>query len=150
MKTLSAALASILVLLIVGCASPAANLNRVKNGMTRSEVIDLLGRPDGTRMRGNSEYLTYYLTLDRATGEQPYVLRLVDGEVDQVGRFVQLNELEHIGAPNPSVGMGAILTTKSFPDAATQIRHLAARRDRGELSAAEFEQNRQELLTAAK
>jgi hypothetical protein len=117
--------------------------------MTRSEVIALLGRPDGSRVRGNSEYLTYYLTVDRAVGEQPYLLRLVDGEVDRIGRFVQLDELEHIGAPNPTVGMGAILTTKSFPDVASQLRSLAARRDRGEISAAEFEQNRQELLAAA-
>jgi hypothetical protein len=139
-------LASVFVLLLAGCASTAANFGRVAQGMNRHEVITLLGRPDGTRVRGNSEYLTYYLTLDRQTGEQPYLVRLVDGEVDRIGRFVQLDELEHIGAPNPAVGMGAILTTKTFPDVATQLRSLAARRDKGEISAAEFEQNRQELL----
>lgn len=146
MKTLCAALASALALLLAGCATSAARLDRVQTGMTRNDVISLLGRPDGTRVRGNSEYLTYYLTIDAATGEQPYLVRLVDGEVDRIGRFVQLNELEHIGAPNPTVGMGAILTTKSFPDVATQIRHLAARRERGEITTAEYEQNRDELL----
>jgi hypothetical protein len=146
MKTPCMVLASALVLLFAGCASSAANFNRVTSGMNRSEVVALLGRPDGTRVRGNSEYLTYYFTMDRDTGEQPYLVRLVDDQVDRVGRFVQLDELEHIGAPNPAVGMGAILTTKTFPDVATQLRSLAARRDKGEISAAEFEQNRQELL----
>jgi hypothetical protein len=137
-----------LVALLTGCASRAVKLNQVENGMTRDQVIALLGQPDGTRVRGNSEYLTYYLTLDQAAGEQPHLVRLVDGEVDRVGRFVQLNELEHIGAPNPAVGMGAILTTKSFPDAATQLRLLSARRERGELSEADYQNARQDLLAS--
>ncbi len=137
-----------LVTLVAGCASSSAKLDRVQTGMTRDAVIAQLGRPDGTRVRGNSEYLIYYLTLDQATGEQPYLVRLVDGEVDRIGRFVQLNELEHIGAPNPAVGMGAILTTKSFPDAATQLRHLATRRGRGELSEADYQMARQDLLAS--
>jgi hypothetical protein len=148
MKSLSTVLALGLVALLTGCASHAVKINRVENGMTRDQVIALLGRPDGTRLRGNSEYLTYYLVLDQTAGEQPYLVRLVDGEVDRVGRFVQLNELEHIGAPNPSVGMGAILTTKSFPDAATQLRILAARRERGELSEADYQAARQDLLAS--
>jgi hypothetical protein len=146
MKSLSTLLVLGLVTLLAGCVSSSAKLDRVQNGMTRDTVISLLGRPDGTRVRGNSEYLTYYLTLDQATGEQPYLVRLVDGEVDRVGRFVQLNELEHIGAPNPSVGMGAILTTKSFPNAATQLRTLAARRERGEISETDYQTARQDLL----
>lgn len=148
MKTLRVIFGLGLAVLVTGCASRAVKITRVENGMTREQVVDLLGSPDGTRVRGNSEYLTYYLVLDQANGEQPYVVRLVDGEVDRVGRFVQLNELEHIGAPNPSVGMGAILTTKSFPDAATQLRLLAARRDRGELSEADYQSARQDLLAS--
>ena len=146
MKSLLALFMLGVVALLFGCATSAAKLDRVQTGMNRNQVITLLGRPDGTRVRGNSEYLTYYLTLDKPTGEQPYLVRLVDGEVDRVGRFVQLDELEHIGAPNPSVGMGAVLTTKSFPDVATQLRHLAARRDRGELSEADYQIARQDLL----
>jgi hypothetical protein len=148
MKTLLAVFAAGLITLLAGCASSSAKLDRVQNGMTRDAVISLLGRPDGTRVRGNSEYLTYYLTLDQATGEQPYLVRLVDGEVDRVGRFVQLNDLEHIGAPNPSVGMGAVLTTKSFPDVATQLRQLAARRESGELSENDYQNARRDLLAS--
>ena len=118
--------------------------------MTKDQVLTLLGSPDGARLRGNVEYLTYYLTADAKVGEQPYMVRLVSGRVDTVGRFAQLADLEGAGNGRPQAGMGAILSAQSFPDAAAQLRQLAALKDRGEISEADFLKARQELLAAEK
>lgn len=149
MKTLVSVVAAALGLWQAGCTSPAARLDRVHNGMTRETVVALLGHPGASRVRGNSEYLTYYLVTDSKVGEQPYMVRLVEGRVDTVGRFVQLADLEVVSATAPLAGMGAILSKQALPDVATQLRQLAAVKARGELSDADFEKARQEILASA-
>ncbi len=146
MKTTWTVLASALSVLLAGCVSSATKIARVQDGMTREQVLALLGKPDGTRTRGNLEYLTYYLTADATVGEEAYMVRLVDRQVDTVGRFVQLADLEAVGHGSPKAGMGAILTAQALPDVATQLRQLAALKDRGELSETEFLKAREELL----
>ena len=150
MRTIWTALASALLVLLAGCASSATKMDRVQNGMSREQVLALLGPPDGTSIRGNLEYLTYYLTADATVGEQPYMVRLVDRQVDTVGRFVQLDELEAVANGSPKAGMGAILSAQAMPDLATQLRQLAALKNRGELSEAEFLKARQELLAGSR
>lgn len=150
MKTTVLASSLALVMLLTGCMSSAKKMERVQDGMTKDQVLALLGTPDGGRSRGDVEYLTYYLKADANKGEQPYMVRLVSGRVDTVGRFAQLSELEGTGNGRPQAGMGAILSAQSFPDVATQLRQLAALKDRGELSDADFLKARQELLAAEK
>jgi len=146
MKTMGTAMALVVLASLAGCVSSADKLDRVQTGMSRSEVLALLGPPDGLCNRGEVEYLTYYITSKSAGGEQPYMIRLVDRQVDAVGRFVQLDELEAVGGARPRAGMGAILPAQSFPVMAAQLRQLAALKERGELSEEEFRKARQELL----
>ena len=148
MKMKAAAMASALLVLLAGCASTATRLSRVQNGMSRDQVIALLGSPDGARVRADIEYLTYYLPDETGRREQPYMVRLVGARVESVGRFVQLADLEAAGGRAPQAGMGAILSPPAFPDLATQLRQLADLKARGELTEAEFVQARQELLAA--
>ncbi|MBM3855932.1 MAG: outer membrane protein assembly factor BamE [Verrucomicrobia bacterium] len=146
MKTIRSAMTLLVLASLAGCVSSADKLDRVQTGMNRDQVLALLGPPDGMRSRGDVEYLTYYVASKSTGGEQPYMVRLVDRQVDAVGRFVQLDELEAVGGVRPRVGMGAILPARSFPDTAAQLRQLAALRERGELSEEEFRKARQELL----
>ena len=147
-KRFGTAIASALLVLFAGCATTAARLDRVEDGMAREKVLALLGTPDGMRTRGNVEYLTYYLTSDSTIGEHPYMVRLVGGRVDTVGRFVNLGKPAGKGSAPASVGMGAILSPEAFPNAAAQLELLAAKRDRGEISPAEFIKARNDLLAA--
>ena len=150
MKTTVLVLGLALLMVLAGCVSSAKKMERVQDGMTKDQVLALLGTPDGGRLRGDVEYLTYYLTADANAGEQPYMVRLVSGRVDTVGRFAQLAELEGTGNGRPQAGMGAILSAQAFPDVAAQLRQLAALKDRGELSEADFLKARQEILAAGK
>lgn len=150
MKTLGWVLGLAWLIVLNGCVSSASRLDRVQDGMTKDQVLALLGAPDGARLRGNVEYLTYYLTADAKAGEQPYMVRLVGGRVDTVGRFAQLADLEGAGRGRPQAGMGAILSAQAFPDVAAQLRQLAALKERGEISEADYLQARRELLPAGK
>lgn len=141
---------SAMLAVLAGCASSAARLDRVQNGMNRNQVLTLLGTPDGTRVRDNVEYLTYYFPPGPAAGEHPYMVRLVNGQVDTVGRFVQLADLEAVGPSKPTAGMGAIFSRHAFPDVATQLKELAALRTRGEISESEFAQARRDILAASR
>jgi hypothetical protein len=135
-----------LLLLLSGCVSSAAKLGNVQNGMTKTQVIELLGNPDSASVRGNTEYFTYYLT-DKATGrEQAYMVRLVDTRVESVGRFIQFGYAVTVGSRGGAGGMGAILSSPECPDVATQLRQLQALKNSGEMSEEEFRQAKQEVL----
>lgn len=119
-KSFGAAIASALLVLLAGCVSKTAKLDRVEDGMTKAEVFALLGAPDSSHSRGKVEYLTYYFTADSTIGEQPYMIRLLNQRVDTVGRFVQLPPAK--GKDASKVGIGAILPSEMTPTELARAR----------------------------
>lgn len=102
MKTLQILLLTS-VIVLAGCASPSSNLNRLSIGMTKKEVVAVMGSPDSTAAPGNGvEILRYELTNTSAAtdlfllgvshgatayrGAQEFYVRLIDGKVDSYGR----------------------------------------------------------------
>jgi hypothetical protein len=73
--------------LMAGCAS---NMNQLKLGMTKEQVIVELGNPASTSARENTEYLKYQLCTDWIFTDRYYV-RLTDGKVDAFGRVGDFN-----------------------------------------------------------
>jgi hypothetical protein len=47
------------LLLSVGCASAETKMNHLNLGMTKNEVIEVMGTPDSTKARDNIETLVY-------------------------------------------------------------------------------------------
>jgi outer membrane protein assembly factor BamE (lipoprotein component of BamABCDE complex) len=58
---------TVVVCLIVGCSGPLINLSSVNSGMTKQEVIHLLGAPEGSSFKGDTSYL-YFNIHDHAFG----------------------------------------------------------------------------------
>jgi hypothetical protein len=75
------------VVLLAGCAS---QMNQVKLGMTRDQVINAVGAPSSTSAMDNIEYLKYQLCSDWIFTDRYYV-RLSDGKVDAFGRVGDFN-----------------------------------------------------------
>ena len=71
--------------LIFGCAGSAKKLNGVRLGMTRNEVIQVMGEPDHISAREKVEYLNYNLISETIFSDE-YFIRLTDGKVDVFGR----------------------------------------------------------------
>lgn len=142
-----------LATLLAGCSS-AALLNSVRIGMTKDQVIGILGQPDSTSAQANIEYLTYYLSTDNGRnygGEQPYSVRLVDGKVESYGRFMQLFDIYN--RPVSGTTVNAPLWARSpagNSDIATQIQRLKALKDQGALTDEEFQKAKDKLLANSK
>ena len=71
--------------LLVGCAGSAKRINNLQQGMTKAEVIDIMGEPDYTSSTKDVEILSYQLTSGGLLKET-YFVRIYNGTVDRFGR----------------------------------------------------------------
>jgi hypothetical protein len=89
-----------MVLFLVGCATPANKMNLISVGMTKAEVIEILGIPVSTAATENTEYLRYWLpetnlavavlfSSDDASvkPDWSYFVRIINGKVNAYGRL---------------------------------------------------------------
>jgi hypothetical protein len=81
-----------LSVLLVGCTGTTAKLNKVSIGMTKSEVVRQIGRPDSVSAKGSAEYLIYYWATPKQifadeNNLPEYYIRLVDGKVESYGKM---------------------------------------------------------------
>jgi outer membrane protein assembly factor BamE (lipoprotein component of BamABCDE complex) len=72
-------------LVLAGCASSETKLNRLKIGMTKAEVIAIMGQPQNTRATANVEYLIYRLR-GRDRGTQDFFVRFNQDKVEAYGK----------------------------------------------------------------
>ncbi len=143
----AAVLVCSLLFALAGCVSQSTNLNSVHLGMARSDLVAHLGKPDSTRTQGDAEYLTYYLSTDVKSREQPYMIRLIDAKVESFGRFIQLVDT-HDGstAGATPLGIGVIMPYAMNLDVVTQLQRLQALQDQGVLTAEEVARAKERLL----
>lgn len=71
--------------LVLGCAGSAKQINHLQVGMTKADVINVMGEPDYTSGRQGVEVLSYRLTAGGFFSEI-YFVRIVEGKVDRFGR----------------------------------------------------------------
>ncbi len=84
------ALILLLCLGLCGCATFSSQMNSLKIGMTKDDVIKIMGQPVSTSSKGNVEFMNYALT---ETSTQwwygwtsPYSVCLQNGKVISFGR----------------------------------------------------------------
>jgi len=89
----------------------SAKLNGIRIGMTREDVLSVMGAPDSMSAQANVEYLTYYLLNSGNDFErhQPYMIRLAHGRVESFGRFSELSDIYNRPITNATPG------TPDFP-----------------------------------
>lgn len=77
----------LLCLGLVGCAT-AGRMNSISLGMSRKEVVKLMGKPTSTSAIEGTEYLNYQLSQSAIEFEQvePYYVCIRDGKVFSYGR----------------------------------------------------------------
>ena len=151
MKTLSTLLLIVSVTLS-GCAT-ASKINSVQIGMTKDQVIQVMGKPTSTSAQGAElEYLNFALaeTTDDAVYDRtkPYYVRLVNGKVESFGRLGDFNSTQH-----PTVRIETDSTVKADikssgqKDLYTELQKLKALKDDGVLTEEEFVIAKQKLLS---
>jgi hypothetical protein len=73
------------IILTLGCAGSAKKINNLSIGMTKAEVIEIMGAPNYTSGTSDVEILSYKLTSDTLIRDTYYV-RLKQGKVERFGR----------------------------------------------------------------
>jgi hypothetical protein len=70
-----------------GCATHARRMNQMALGMTKAEVVRLLGEPASTSATEGTELLNYSFIEERVWGfPSPYYVMLREGRVVSYGR----------------------------------------------------------------
>lgn len=162
----TALVAILTALLLAGCETSTA-LNKIHIGMSKMEVQALLGTPDSTSAQANVEYMTYYLSSDAGYGrDQPYMVRLVNGNVESFGRFAQLFDLYNRPVTNatpgqpgfPQLGITSAAASLAIvpapgspgpeakPDLVAELAKLKELKDQGALTDDEFQKAKAKLL----
>ena len=73
----------LMALLILGCAT-AGKMNKVQLGMTKEEVIGVLGKPNSASAMDNVMYLKFRFHKEGVFPDDYYV-KLIDGKVEAYG-----------------------------------------------------------------
>jgi len=83
---------ALVVSALSACAISASRMTNVSVGMAREDVIRTLGKPDGTGVNGDKEYLNYRLMENGWTDWEPtpYSVVLQNGKVVTFGRESQV------------------------------------------------------------
>lgn len=108
--------------MLMGCATGASNMNRVSIGMTKSQVVEVLGQPESTRATQGTEYMIY--TLRDRMGGRPFVdiapheilsqyyVRLTGGHVDAYG---QVGDFDSTHVPEQKLDVNVKVQTQNQP-----------------------------------
>jgi len=148
-KSLSAFVITIAISL-VSCAT-AHKISLVGIGMTKQEVIEVMGTPVSTSAQGNVEYLNYALseTKDDAFRKwtRPYYVRLINGRVESFGRTGDFDSTK-----TPTVRIETDekikkdINVKDSGDLYTELKKLKDLKDSGIITDQEFELRKKKLL----
>lgn len=74
-----------ILIFIIGCAASAKSLNQLNIGMTKAEVIELMGEPNYTSSVRDVEILAYKLKAGSFYTDT-YHVKLINGKVVKFGQ----------------------------------------------------------------
>lgn len=86
MKKLTAIIVGSAMLCSCADTKTSTKLNNIQMGMTRQDVVSLMGAPDSVSASSNTVYLMYHLENHNAGGRSDYYVHLKENAVDSFGR----------------------------------------------------------------
>ena len=135
-------------ILLAGCAT-AGKISTVQLGMTKDDVIKVMGKPTSVSAQGGSEYLNYALSEtdhDAYSGwTKPYYVRLINGKVESYGRTGDFDSTK-----TPTVRLESDQTIRQSggksSDLFTELTKLKELKDTGIITEAEFQSQKKKFL----
>ncbi len=142
---------AIVSVLLSGCFAKAGRTSGVQYGMSKQEVIAVMGAPVNVSTRGGSEYLSYPVCdTDNQTLNgimRPYVVRLMDGRVESYGTTGD------VGSPQPPTGRQETdqivkqdVRPKEPVDLYTELMKLKELKDASVITEEEFRLQKRRIL----
>jgi hypothetical protein len=135
--------------LLAGCAATANKISDVQLGMTKDEVIRVMGKPTSISAQAGSEYLNFALSEtndDAARGlTTPYYVRLINGKAESFGRTGDFDSTK-----TPTVRVESDQTirqdNRGVIDLYTELKKLKELKDSGVITENEFQTQKKKLL----
>ena len=168
---------SLLALALLGCAEPSFKPERIQLGMTEEQVLGLMGKPTATTQLEHARILDYetfdqdrWFGAGRKENIKVFSVRLVEGRVSSAGPKGEASTAlpAALAAPAPvakplaapvqvatPVAAPAVAPTPPVPssgtfDLRTELEKLEKLKQDGLISAAEYQDLRQNVLKKAK
>lgn len=133
------------VVALTSCAM-ADKLSTVQTGMTKEQVVAVMGKPASVSRKGDTEYLNYALsdTSDKAFYglTDPYFVKLVGGRVESFGR---LGDFDSTKDPTANINTTSN-STIAQKDMFTELTKLKALLDSGAITKEEYEAQKKRIL----
>ena len=143
-----------IVLLLGGCAATAPTahkISKVQLGMTKDDVIKVMGKPTSVSAQGGLECLNYALSEtddDAFRGwTKPYYVRLINGKVESYGRTGDFDSTK-----TPTVRLESDqsikqdVQVKGTGDLYSELKKLKELKDSGVITEEEFQVQKKKLL----
>lgn len=148
------AVSTAVVFLLSACAhaaDTADKISKVRIGMTKKEVISVMGKPHSTSATGNNEYLTYRLSETKRDASnrftKPYFVRLIDGKVESYG---QKGDFDSTQKPTVRIEtderIKQDINVKGSGDLYTELKKLKELKESGIITESEFQAQKKKLL----
>jgi len=143
-------LIAMMAIALSACAT-AHKMNKVQLGMTKAEVIKVMGPPVSISAQRGSEYLNYSFseTDDQAFYgiTKPYYVRLINGRVESYGR---LGDFDSTQKPTIRIEKDETIKddvkTSGRKDLYSELKKLKQLKDDGLITQQEFDKEKKELL----
>lgn len=139
-------------LILCGCVSRSDKISDVQIGMSKEEVLKVMGPPKSTSAQDRAEYLIYFLFEQVSPigsgGYWRYYVRLVDGKVESFGRFGDFDSVKPPTIRTESTSrVTAEVSSSEKKDIVAELQTLKALKDAGALTEEEFVRAKQKLLS---
>jgi outer membrane protein assembly factor BamE (lipoprotein component of BamABCDE complex) len=128
-------------------------MNKVQIGMTKSEVIKIIGNPTSVSAKDKSEYLNYRLseTDDQAWDgiTVPYYVRLINGRVDSYGRLGDFDSTQNLTMKietDENIKTQTEVKSSGKEDLYSELMKLKQLKEEGLITQEEFDKEKKELL----
>jgi hypothetical protein len=135
---------------LFSCAT-AGKINGIQLGMTKDQVIAIMGEPTSKSAQGEAEYLNYALSETSEAAQwgwtTPYYVRIINGKVESYGRTGDFNSTK-----TPTVRIESDQTIKKdvniegSGDFYTELKKLQELKDSGVITEDEFKTLKKKLL----
>ena len=136
------------VLILSACVAPTAyKINSVQIGMSKGEVVALIGVPGSISATGSTEYLNYRFSETEKQAirgyTSPYYVRLVSGVVDSYGKT---GDFDSTQKPSIKIEKDENIRVSQSSDLFTELKKIKTLFDEGILSDEEYRQQKDKLL----
>lgn len=137
---------------LISCAhnTSSSAISDVKTGMTREEVVSILGEPTSISAQGSRVYMNYKLCEGMCWALDPnfretknYYVRLIDGHVESFGHK---GDFDSTKTPTVRVETDENIKTKTNGDLYTDLHKLKELRDEGILTEEEYNLQKKKII----